>query len=62
MAGIDHLRASSPYLRNAWYAAAWIDEVADTLLARRLLDEPLVLFRDASGAAAALEDRCPHRQ
>ena len=26
-----------------------------------LMDRPLVLFRDASGMAHALEDRCPHR-
>jgi phenylpropionate dioxygenase-like ring-hydroxylating dioxygenase large terminal subunit len=26
-----------------------------------IADHPYVLFRDASGAAAALEDRCPHR-
>ncbi|HSV45599.1 MAG TPA: aromatic ring-hydroxylating dioxygenase subunit alpha, partial [Ramlibacter sp.] len=50
------------YLRNVWYVAAWADEVAaGQLLARRLLDEPVVLFRDAAGAPHALFDRCPHR-
>ena len=42
--------------------AAWSEELsAGQLLARRLLDDPVVLFRDASGQAAALFDRCPHR-
>jgi phenylpropionate dioxygenase-like ring-hydroxylating dioxygenase large terminal subunit len=32
-----------------------------TALARRVLDEPLVVFRDARGRAVALRDRCVHR-
>ncbi|KKB62773.1 hypothetical protein WM40_15490 [Robbsia andropogonis] len=34
---------------------------ADRPLARRLLGESVVLFRDASGDATALANRCPHR-
>ena len=50
------------YLRNAWYVAAWSEELTSgRLLARTLLDEPLVLFRTLDGVAAALFDRCPHR-
>lgn len=50
------------YLRNAWTQAAWATELAPgTLLARTLLDEPLVLYRDANGMPHALADRCPHR-
>jgi vanillate O-demethylase monooxygenase subunit len=50
------------YLRNTWYAAGWSRELAaGQLLARTFLDEPVVLFRDASGAPKALADRCPHR-
>jgi phenylpropionate dioxygenase-like ring-hydroxylating dioxygenase large terminal subunit len=49
------------FLRNAWYIAAWSDEVAREPLARRICDQPVVLFRDAAGRAAALEDRCCHR-
>ncbi len=50
------------YLRNSWYIAAWADEVtAAKPLARTLLDEPVVLYRDAQGTAHALFDRCPHR-
>lgn len=50
------------YLMNTWYVAAWAEEVAaGQLLARTLLDQPVVLFRDARGLAHALVDRCPHR-
>lgn len=50
------------YLMNAWYVAAWDEEVGPgALLARTLLDQPVVLFRDAQGQAHALADRCPHR-
>lgn len=49
------------YLKNAWYVAAASDEVAAAPLARTLLDERVVLYRSASGAVAALQDRCPHR-
>jgi phenylpropionate dioxygenase-like ring-hydroxylating dioxygenase large terminal subunit len=50
------------YLRNAWYLGAFADELkAGEMLARTLLDEPLVFFRQADGSVAALFDRCPHR-
>ena len=51
-----------PYLRNAWYVAAWGSEIAlDKPFARTLLDVPMVLFRDSGGRPHALRDRCPHR-
>lgn len=50
------------FLKNAWYVAGWDTEIhADTLLARRLLGEDLVIFRGENGAVVALEDRCCHR-
>lgn len=50
------------FLRNAWYPCAWASELgADAPLGRRLLGEPIVLFRDGDGAATALADRCAHR-
>ncbi|ROZ75110.1 aromatic ring-hydroxylating dioxygenase subunit alpha [Ramlibacter sp. WS9] len=50
------------YLRRAWYVAGYADELAsEQLLARTLLDEPLVFFRRPDGSIAALLDRCPHR-
>jgi phenylpropionate dioxygenase-like ring-hydroxylating dioxygenase large terminal subunit len=53
---------SGTYLRNAWYVAAWADELANgRLLARTILREPIVLYRKSDGNVAALQDRCPHR-
>ena len=49
------------FIKNAWYVAAWSDELTAAPLARRLLGEPVVLFRDAQGRAAALADMCCHR-
>ena len=50
------------FVRNAWYAAAWSDElVAGRPLACMMLNEPIVLYRRTDGAPAALEDRCVHR-
>ena len=54
---------SGAYLRNAWYVAAWSDELGDgKLLARTLMNEPVVvLYRKSNGEVAAIEDRCAHR-
>lgn len=49
------------FLRNCWYAAAWDHEVGRTPLARRLLDEPVALYRRRDGRPVALADRCRHR-
>lgn len=49
------------YLRNAWYPAAWDEELGDKPLARTFLDEPVVLYRDSAGEPTALRDMCPHR-
>jgi phenylpropionate dioxygenase-like ring-hydroxylating dioxygenase large terminal subunit len=49
------------FLRNAWYIAAWADELGEAPLARRILGEPIVLFRDPAGRVGALADRCCHR-
>jgi len=50
------------FLRNAWYMAGWSSELDEgRMIARRLLDEPVVVFRDSKGTAQALINRCPHR-
>ena len=49
------------YLRNAWYMAAWAEDVSAKGLARTLLGEPILLFRDGHGEPHAVLDRCPHR-
>jgi phenylpropionate dioxygenase-like ring-hydroxylating dioxygenase large terminal subunit len=53
---------SGPFVRNAWYVAAWSDGLADgALVARTIMGEPVVLYRKEDGEPAAIEDRCPHR-
>ncbi len=49
-------------LKRHWYVAAWAHEVTRELLARRLLGEPVVLYRTTAGRVVALEDRCLHRR
>jgi phenylpropionate dioxygenase-like ring-hydroxylating dioxygenase large terminal subunit len=50
-----------PRRRNHWYIAARGADLRRRPLARRVLGERLVLFRDAHGRPAALRDRCLHR-
>lgn len=52
---------ATPWLRNAWYVAAWSSEVGTDLLDRTLLDQPILLFRKEDGTVAAIGGRCPHR-
>lgn len=50
------------YLRNIWYVAAWSNEIVPgAIVARTILQEPVVLFRGEDGKIAALLDQCPHR-
>lgn len=49
------------FLLNAWYVAAWADELGSSMLAKQLLGKPVVMYRRSDGVAVALEDRCPHR-
>jgi phenylpropionate dioxygenase-like ring-hydroxylating dioxygenase large terminal subunit len=49
------------FIRNAWYVAAWADEIGEAPLARRICNEPVVLFRDQQNRVAALLDMCCHR-
>jgi vanillate O-demethylase monooxygenase subunit len=53
---------SEMFLRNAWYVAAWDRELGLQPMGLRILDENVVLFRQADGTAAALEDACVHRK
>ena len=48
------------FAKNHWYAAAWLTELGDAPIGRRILGEAVVLFRGKDGVAA-LVDRCPHR-
>jgi len=52
----------SKFLRNAWYAICWSEELTPgKLLPFKLLDDDLTLFRRQDGSVAALFDMCPHR-
>ena len=55
------MSGAASFLRNAWYMAGWSHEVGDALLRRRLLGDPVLLFRKEDGGVAAMIDRCPHR-
>ncbi len=49
------------FVCNAWYVLGWSTEIGSGLLARRILNEPVVAFRKRDGQAVALLDRCAHR-
>jgi phenylpropionate dioxygenase-like ring-hydroxylating dioxygenase large terminal subunit len=50
------------FLKNCWYVGAWDHEIMDgKLLERRILNEPVVFYRGASGRVVALDNRCCHR-
>lgn len=50
------------FLKNCWYVAAWDHELIDgKMLARTILEKPVVFYRGASGKVVALDDRCCHR-
>lgn len=48
-------------LRGHWYIACRSGQIANGPVARTIVGEPLVVFRSPSGEAAALIDRCAHR-
>ncbi len=50
-----------PFLRNCWYVAGWSSELTAAPLGRRILNEPIVLYRLSTGEPVALSGRCPHR-
>lgn len=51
-----------PTLRNTWWVAMWEQDLAPgSLVARRIMNEPLVFFRTEDGRPTALLDRCAHR-
>jgi phenylpropionate dioxygenase-like ring-hydroxylating dioxygenase large terminal subunit len=50
------------FLRNTWYVALWSQDLApEQMVARKFLNEQIVLFRQADGNAAAIADACAHR-
>ena len=49
------------FLRNCWYAAAFADEVGQSLLPRTILGHDLVMYRTSDGTPVVLDDECAHR-
>lgn len=52
---------AQPRIRAAWYVACRTEDLTREPRGVTLFSVPIVLFRGADGAAAALLDRCPHR-
>ena len=55
------LNTRQPVLRNFWYAALPAAKLDEGPKPFRILGQDIVLFLDAVGEPAALEDRCCHR-
>jgi phenylpropionate dioxygenase-like ring-hydroxylating dioxygenase large terminal subunit len=49
------------FILDAWYVAAWGEEITRVPRRRLILEEPVVMYRKADGTAVALSDRCVHR-
>ena len=49
-------------LRNAWYVAAWADEIDAGPIERKILGDPVVLWRKEDGGPAAVSAFCSHRR
>jgi vanillate O-demethylase monooxygenase subunit len=53
------------FIKNAWYCAGWdfhVTQGKDSIVARKIAGERVVLYRKPGGQLVAMEDRCPHRQ
>lgn len=49
------------WIKNCWYIAGFAQEVGQKLLARKLLNQAVILWRTSQNKLVAMEDRCPHR-
>lgn len=50
------------FLENCWYIAARSQDIGRGLVARRILNRNLVLYRLSDSRISVLEDACPHRK
>ena len=55
-------RTCHVFLRNCWYIAAWSRDIGRNLVARTMLGDNVVLYRQRDGGVVVLEDACPHRK
>ena len=49
------------FIRNSWYVAALSEEVTAAPMARTIVGDPVLLYREDEKTASALLDLCPHR-
>jgi vanillate O-demethylase monooxygenase subunit len=50
------------FLKRQWYIAGYANEVGPAgSLARTIVGEPILFWRDAAGTVSAIADICPHR-
>lgn len=50
-----------PAFRSFWYPVAFVEDLADGPITRRLLGEDIVIWSDGEGGVGAAYDVCPHR-
>jgi len=50
------------FIKNSWYIGATVGDVTGEPIQRLICNEPIALFRTASGQPVALADRCIHRR
>lgn len=58
---VDDSIQHSPFPKNQWYVIAQTKALGQDMIARKILNIPMIIFRDEQGKAVALEDRCCHR-
>ena len=56
---------TSMWLKNCWYVIAWDHEIPaandDKLFTRKVLNEPILVYRTRDGDMVAIADKCCHR-
>ena len=50
-----------PFLKEAWYCAGWLSDLADKPTAITICGEEIAIYQDSRGQPVAVENRCPHR-
>lgn len=53
--------SQSSFATNVWYCAGWGEDLGETPVSRRILDEPVLLYRLSDGSPVALLGICPHK-
>jgi len=57
-----HDSVMGKWLNNAWYVAAWADEIADGPIERTIIEQRVVLWRMERGGYGAVSAFCSHRR